>query len=681
MIPVVFQCDFLEAPMVNQQMVITNTQSLTGQAQFVVSTAGVNHFRLNPFQILRLPISASAKQAVWQEEKMLSLLRLGLPLKEKAPIPWLPIANEMDIQQAVQKIEEPLERLVEQLFWFDFEADTRGALLKEALATADADKLSLYLKETEAVPMLDSLPSPQPEKPLEEIEVDHAAKAVEGTISADKKESDQATDDVPDETAEAVGNEKKVDEALEVVSDTIMQAAAHQLNRANLQLLLAVSGFQGIGPMLQHQTPSLGMNNSRLSPLSWQDEGEHSFCLNPHALLTNSTDTEDKSVEWHRFWFDALTTWSKILQNPYFAVYVSHLIQRLEDDLLDPGAVETLYRVIPTRFADILAGEIKNTIREGEGGRVSLLINIAASAQFDRQIWETAFSSLNFYFQTEISDLTNLIEEPDAINPDSIRLYFSRLGQVKQRWQSLDQSDVLRLRKLLDEAVIKGYRAVASLSYVGHKLKEVQNLLDDAASYAVTASVREKINSYKAQIAKFHKHETCHFCEQRERDPNYPVVLKGKKETDRERKGNVTTIHYLIKHTIVPRCKRCADIQDYIRNTGVVCTIAILIGITILLAIYPAPVYLLLYILLSLSYVKLIILAVIGCGIAAVFLIKYLHEVVKRTISRIILPENEIAFFLIEDTDACKDLRRESYNVERIDVRKGALKKTLASAK
>lgn len=664
--------------MSNQQMSIVNTQSLTEHAQLVVNTAGLNHFRLNPFQILRLSISASAKEAVWQEEKMLSLLRLGLPLKEKAPIPWLSIVNEMEIQQAVQKIEEPLERLVEQLFWFDFEADTSGGLLREALATADADKLSLYLKKTEAVPTLDSLPPPQPEKQLEEIEADHAANAVEGTISVDKKEPDRATDDAPGETTQAVEIGENADEELEVAPEALRQAAAHQLNRANLQFLLAVSGFHGVGPMIQRQALSAAMDGSRLLRVSWEDEGRTSFCLNPHALLVNSTDGEDKTVEWHRFWSEALAAWSKILQSPYFTTYVSHLIQRLEDELLDPGVVETLYRAIPTRFADILAGEIKNTIREGEGGRVSSLIHVASGAHFDRQIWETAFSSLNFYFQTELSDLTNLIEEPDAINPDTIRLYFSRLGQVKKRWQSLDPSDVLGLRKLLDDAVIRGYRAIASLSYVGRNLKEVRNLLDDAASYAFSISVREKINSHKAQITKFHRYETCYFCEQRERDPNYPVVLKGRKETSRERHFSSTTIHYLIKHTLIPRCGRCAELQNYVHNTGLWLMISGFIGATILIAYYPRSFLPLLFIfgVVFVPFIGFFLLRKVIQGI--VHLVRSLNHSTRRLVSHLILPQDEKAFFSIEDTEGYKDLVHEGYNIEKIDLRKDALKNTLA---
>ena len=79
----------------------------------------LNQFRLNPFRVLRVATTVGVDEAIWKAEEALTRLRAGLPAVEPDSLPWLPPPDEQETRQAVQRIEEPLRRLTDQLFWFD----------------------------------------------------------------------------------------------------------------------------------------------------------------------------------------------------------------------------------------------------------------------------------------------------------------------------------------------------------------------------------------------------------------------------------------------------------------------------------------------------------------------------------------------------------------------------------
>jgi hypothetical protein len=110
----------------------------------LLRSPGLNQFRKNPFRLLRLPITATAKQAVWQCDKALARARVGMTLPDPDPVPWLAPGDEIETQEAAQAMESPLARLVEQLLWFEH-ADVLAAL-----AEADAGKLRALLSSTPA---------------------------------------------------------------------------------------------------------------------------------------------------------------------------------------------------------------------------------------------------------------------------------------------------------------------------------------------------------------------------------------------------------------------------------------------------------------------------------------------------------------------------------------------------
>src|SRR5262245_9947290 len=107
---------------------------------------GLDHFRLNVFRLLRLPLGISREEALWKAEKSMTLARAGLPHPEPDPLTWLAPADNIELGQAAQSIEEPIKRLIDQLSWFDFPDDREGSRLSRALAASDAAGLNAYLR-------------------------------------------------------------------------------------------------------------------------------------------------------------------------------------------------------------------------------------------------------------------------------------------------------------------------------------------------------------------------------------------------------------------------------------------------------------------------------------------------------------------------------------------------------
>ena len=111
----------------------------------VARSPGLAAFRLNAFRVLRLKVDAAANEAVWKSEKILARRRAGLDDPDPEIVGWLPLPDEIDLREAAQRMEEPLRRLRDQLLWFDFAGDPRGAELSKALEGGDTRALVAYL--------------------------------------------------------------------------------------------------------------------------------------------------------------------------------------------------------------------------------------------------------------------------------------------------------------------------------------------------------------------------------------------------------------------------------------------------------------------------------------------------------------------------------------------------------
>ena len=76
-------------------------------------------------------------------------------------------------------------------------------------------------------------------------------------------------------------------------------------------------------------------------------------------------------------------------------------------------------------------------------------------------------------------------------------------------------------------------------------------------------SLKQRIATAVTRLNGF-EHYACHFCQSREMDLQRSVVIKGKRESHRTYGFNSTTIHYMIKANIIPRCSRCCDLHAYL---------------------------------------------------------------------------------------------------------------------
>jgi len=117
--------------------------------QALLRCPGLGQFRTSAFRVLRLSPAATAKEAVWQCDKTLARVRMGIPLPDPDPAPWLPSADPIEIQEAARTIESPLARIVEQLLWFDPDDENHASLI-EALTTADHERLRAYLTASQS---------------------------------------------------------------------------------------------------------------------------------------------------------------------------------------------------------------------------------------------------------------------------------------------------------------------------------------------------------------------------------------------------------------------------------------------------------------------------------------------------------------------------------------------------
>lgn len=119
--------------------------SAADDGRTLARSPALGQFRKSPFRVLRLPPSATAKQAVWQSDKALARARVGMALPDPDPVPWLPGTDEIEIQEAAQTMESPLARMVEQLLWFDPDADPNAVWLVAALTAQDGARVQAYL--------------------------------------------------------------------------------------------------------------------------------------------------------------------------------------------------------------------------------------------------------------------------------------------------------------------------------------------------------------------------------------------------------------------------------------------------------------------------------------------------------------------------------------------------------
>jgi hypothetical protein len=619
----------------NQPIINTEGSNQIELNGVMLNSPGLKQFRLNPFRVLRIPVTATYKQAIWQAEHLVSLSHMDMLPQEPDLLPWLPGNDEMEIKQAAQKMSESLQRAVEQLLWFDLIRDPKGGIISKGLIETDTKKLWDFIQVRDLELTLESLSSLQ------------------------EKETQRLT--------------------------TVF---AHCLNQANLRLLLALSLLYGIGPQINaNSSPNNRKNHKRLT-FCWKKESHCSSVINPHELIDNSNNIMPMASSWKELWTESLNGWSKIMNNPFFSSYLGHIFEEPGDERLDKEVIDTVIYAIPTRLSDILAGEIKNSLNAGANKEASILVGIAAESLLGRKAWKTSSNALRYFFQTELSELDCLIEAESMVTPGDIKLYFNRVVMVKRKWEQIDPNNVLGLSKLVEDALLKGFNLITSFEPSRHHSRAIDSLLETAIENTITTSLKEKISSYRTQIGKFYQNAFCLFCEQRKSNPKYPSVIKGKKETDREEFDTFKRIHYTTRWITVPRCEKCASFHQFvIDNTFWFCVILIL-------AAFIATIGLQLFIRFGSIATRAIIIIV---GI--IFALRYLSSYIKkftgdfyipgtrlRWLQKIVLyilsvPMNKSPHYKIKKTKAYKNLISSGYNIEETYFSKNALKKIPKDAK
>src|ERR1017187_2760704 len=85
----------------------------------LIEAATKDLFRKNAFRITGLPVDATAREEARHNDKIRQLAELGKdPHTQNAAFPIKPPPGLDEIREAIQKIKDPEERLIDEFFWF-----------------------------------------------------------------------------------------------------------------------------------------------------------------------------------------------------------------------------------------------------------------------------------------------------------------------------------------------------------------------------------------------------------------------------------------------------------------------------------------------------------------------------------------------------------------------------------
>jgi hypothetical protein len=478
----------------------------------------LSRLRLNPFRVLRLPVETGVDEAIWRAEEALTLDRAGLSLAVPDVLPWLAPPDDQEIRQAVQCIEEPLRRLLEQLCWFDFRDDPAANLLQEALARADVDGLSRYLAGAEAgAPVA--------------VRVNHANVSLLLAALA-------------------------LAEVLPASADVVLWRPPSDHTALAQAEVLPASG-RGAG--------AAGGNGPAAPARRWKDVKGLRLTRDPHEAA--NVVAEQQLQQTTALWRDALGRWSDLLKAADFLDHLKAWLARLGDELNREEDAETLLGSLSTRLTDLLVAEVKVQLLAGRPDRVQALLSVAADAGgIEPRQWMLALRSLRPLFRTEITDLEGLLGTAETPRLDDVDLFLNRLGTVSERWTEMDPTGLLGLDEFIDDALARVNGLLSSHLEYG-AAERISGLLERAAETARAGSVKQRITATLNRL-RAQANWLCHYCREREAEPRYSVTLKGRKETGRVRRGNTITIYYAVKWDLVRRCPRCTDLHEYLFTVG-----------------------------------------------------------------------------------------------------------------
>ena len=356
---------------------------------------------------------------------------------------------------------------------------------------------------------------------------------------------------------------------------------AHQLNQANLRLLLGFSSLRELGP-----TIVAAQSAAATAALAWQDRAGLSTVEDPHKVIRASGALLGNQTVWAWLLGEGVTRWGELLANPLFADHVRTRISALGDELLGADDTEAVITAIRTRMADLIVGETKTEMAQGRVGNVAHLSSLAGKSKIDAETWLVAFRPLKTQFQSELAELAPDAETGNGLVED-VAAYLDRLASLGARWRPLDEAQLLGLSALIDDAVGEAFgklRGIAREKQLEARFKEV---IDKVGAVAHSSSIKERVKAYHERLADVQK-AMCHFCGKRELEASSCASVSSQMETGREYYGNTTRISYQVGARPVARCPRCATMHGYVRNVGSIAFWTLSTSVILFGLIHPA---------------------------------------------------------------------------------------------
>ncbi|MBA3459108.1 MAG: hypothetical protein H0T46_04040 [Deltaproteobacteria bacterium] len=505
-----------------------------------------------------------------------------------------------------------------------------------------------------------SLPDPDPVPwlpPGDEIEIQEAAQTMESPL-ARLVEQLLWFDVIDDADGGALHSALTSSDGTAIRSylNLVREGApmAHQLNQANLRLLVGFSSLRESGP-----TIVAAQSAAQAAALAWQDRGGLSLVEDPHKVIRATGALLGNQSVWAWLLGEGVAKWGELLGSEQFAVHVRMKIEALGDELLGADDTEAVIAALRTRLADLVVGETKIEMAQGRVGNVAHLSSIAGKSKVDAETWLVAFRPLKTQFQSELAELAPDAETGNGLVED-VAAYLERLSTLAARWRPLDEAQLLGLSALIDEAVGEAFgklRGIPREQQLEARFKEV---IDKVGAVAHSSSIKERVKAYHERLADVQK-AMCHFCGKRELEASSCASVSSQMETGREYYGNTTRIHYQVGARPVARCLRCSTLHHYIRNVGTIAFITLATAIVLFGLIHPPGWF------KSISTGVGIVLVVLGVAAA------YGAGFIAREIaSSRVTPKGERKFGDYHGSTAVEGLRADGFVSMKYDYRPNA---------
>ena len=349
--------------------------------------------------------------------------------------------------------------------------------------------------------------------------------------------------------------------------------AAHAINQANLRLLLSAALLSGD---LESATAP-NQEAIRVSPKQWEAVKSFRILKEAHVHMT-SNGAGSSGLAAQTLWADALRRWSNLSSSHLLRSYAAACIRGLDDDFLTADDAETICESLKLHLIELSVQQIRFLLLEGRYTDVKAFAAALPDAGFPLALITPAMRPLRQIFQLELAELEGQLDQSSPNDTGSLWDYLDHLHLIRDRWEGLDSKNTIGLLDMMDQSVEKVYLRLRNMPNTNGV---VEPLLARTKSVATAQSLCERIATYEKEL-EVAKTRLCHFCKTGQPDYDKSVVLKGKKETHRERHFNSTTIHYALRWAIVLRCARCAEAHSYVTNASKVLMAGLLPGLVVL---------------------------------------------------------------------------------------------------